>query len=716
MEVSMPPVVAAVAAAAQWYAAQAILVKVLVQVALSVAMGFVSRALTPSPKKSGTSSRTDSSAITRSFREPITSRKLIYGEMRVGGPYVRMYDTSDNKYFHLVIALAGHEVEEISEIWLEDYPITPDMLDGSGNVTSGKYSGYVRIKKHLGDQTTADTDLVAETDATSTCIGYNTAYIYVRLKWNEDVFVSVPNITAWVKGKKITDPRDDVERWTPNIALMAHDYLQDVKYGYGAGVDELDDVFTSAAANICDEMVSTTNKSFTPTEVDTTNNLISLDDDKLYLMLGDKVLLGGTPPTGLSTSTDYYAVPYQRIKSEDNDCRFALATSLENAIAGTVIDITGTSTSFTIYKTEEPRYFGGGVIDTTTILKTNLEDILSGMAGRCIYSSGSFKLLAGAYNAPTVSFNESHLAGSMTVDTRLSRKDRFNTIIGTYISPINGGETSSYPSITNSTYKTADNDEEIIRDLPLLFTQRPHTAQRIAKIELERSRQEIVFQSSFMLHAMQVRAGDTVMLSIEHYGWENKIFEVTEWQLSLTDGKEVKPVVKMTLRETDSSVFDWNNGEETAVDPAPNTNLPNAFNVSVVTGFSLDSVAAYTQGGDIIFNILASWESHDNQFVASGGHYEIEYKETTESVYKSAAKVDGTVTETYLNVLQPDVLYDIRIYAFNNLGKRSQPTLIEGFLVGTTVTTDTEDWENETLSRDGDDWENDTLTSEDWEA
>jgi len=35
--------------------------------------------------------------------------------------------------------------------------------------------------------------------------------------------------------------------------------------------------------------------------------------------------------------------------------------------------------------------------------------------------------------------------------------------------------------------------------------------------------------------------------------------------------------------------------------------------------------------------------------------------------------------------------------------------------VGSTVTTDTEDWENETLSRTGDDWENDTLSSEDWE-
>ena len=83
--------------------------------------------------------------------------------------------------------------------------------------------------------------------------------------------------------------------------------------------------------------------------------------------------------------------------------------------------------------------------------------------------------------------------------------------------------------------------------------------------------------------------------------------------------------------------------------------------------------------------------------------------------YKSAGKVDGDIFEMEIAQLQPDVTYDIRIVAFNNVRAKSAYSTINNFTVGSTVTTDTEDWENETLSRTGDDWENDTLSSEDWE-
>ena len=187
------------------------------------------------------------------------------------------------------------------------------------------------------------------------------------------------------------------------------------------------------------------------------------------------------------------------------------------------------------------------------------------------------------------------------------------------------------------------------------------------------------------------------------------------WELGF-DG--LRPYIEMTVRENASAVYDWNNGEETAVDPAPNSSLGNPFTVSVVGGFSLDSVPIYTQGEDRVFNVLASWDLHDDEYVLSGGKYEVVYKESTEMTYKSAGQVDGSENQIRLPALKPDITYDIGIYAYNSLGPgvRSALTLIEDFLVGTTVSTDTEDWENETFDRDGDDWENDTLTSEDWES
>ena len=54
------------------------------------------------------------------------------------------------------------------------------------------------------------------------------------------------------------------------------------------------------------------------------------------------------------------------------------------------------------------------------------------------------------------------------------------------------------------------------------------------------------------------------------------MFEVIEWEFVGKDGNNKgAPVftVDMTLKETASAIYDWNMGEETTVDLAPNTNL-----------------------------------------------------------------------------------------------------------------------------------------------
>jgi hypothetical protein len=63
----------------------------------------------------------------------------------------------------MIVEVAPHEVDEIGEVWLNDYSVAPDHLDGDGNVTTGRYDGLVRIRKHLGTASqTADTFLTAD--------------------------------------------------------------------------------------------------------------------------------------------------------------------------------------------------------------------------------------------------------------------------------------------------------------------------------------------------------------------------------------------------------------------------------------------------------------------------------------------------------------------------------------------------------------------------
>jgi hypothetical protein len=255
------------------------------------------------------------------------SYKIIYGKARVGGTLAYVESTNsgpdsagstqsgDNLFLHMVIIHAGHEVNSFEEIYLDDNLVT---LDGNGFVQEAKYKkdgkSYVRIKHHYGtDDQTADTFLVAETTNWTTNHRLRgLAYTYMRLQWNAEIFQSgIPTFNAVIKGKKVYDPRlaaldygsvaesatsssdfgsiadaasisvdygsvtDSVSSayaWTDNAALIIRDYLSsrdsaDLPYGFGATDDEIDDNYTIAAANICDEIItkldSTTMKRFT---------------------------------------------------------------------------------------------------------------------------------------------------------------------------------------------------------------------------------------------------------------------------------------------------------------------------------------------------------------------------------------------------------------------------------------------------------------------
>jgi hypothetical protein len=688
--------------------------------AASLGLSLLQSAMTPKPSFQSAGSVIKQSGNTLNIRQAITSRRIIYGDVRIGGAITFIETSSNDKYLHLVLTLCDHEIEEIGEIWFDDVSIPPDYLNGSGVVTTGTFANKARIKKYTGTTgQTADSDLVAETSATSAFTGSGVAYIYVRLEYDRDIFPGkIPVITAFVKGKKLYDPRDAGTRYSANSMMFVNDYLRlsNDSFTPGVGVDSayIDSTAFTAAVNVCEEMVTTSELDDSITSAAASTDIITLTgvNSRLQYQTGDLVrVIGSSLPAGLAEETDYYIIAYQR----KDIVRIKLATSLANALAGTAVNITATGTG-TIRKIKEPRYFGGGIVETSEEPRSNVEQLLSASGGTATYIGGKWVLKASAYSSPVFTFDESHIISPIVLRTKVSRRDRFNLVKGVYVSPLNDGETSDYPPVTNSTYVTADNNKTLPIDYDLSFTQRPHTAQRLAKIKLEKHRQELFFEAEFKLHAMQVQPGDTVYINNTRMGWTNKVFEVVSWSLATKKINEVPLFyVKMSLQETASAVYDWNNGEETAVDPAPNTNLRDPRNVSIVLGFTLNSSPVFTQTEDRVYNVLASWDAPTDPYVLSGGNFEIEYKESAQTAYKSMGMIDGTLTEAIIPALKPDTLYDIRIFAYNNLGVKSAAYEITGYTVGTTFTTNTEDWENETLARDGADWESDTLTTEDWE-
>jgi len=77
----------------------------------------------------------DSRGLTNQI-DPIGDFDLVYGETRKGGLITYAEVSSDNKYLHRFLVLAGHEVDSIGDIYIQDEVVS--FASGSeGYVTTG---------------------------------------------------------------------------------------------------------------------------------------------------------------------------------------------------------------------------------------------------------------------------------------------------------------------------------------------------------------------------------------------------------------------------------------------------------------------------------------------------------------------------------------------------------------------------------------------------
>lgn len=207
-------------------------------------------------------------------------RRIIYGQQKVGGLHVipGFCTGEDGKYLHIVLAIAGHEVSDMTDVYLDQDVISDASIaaisasDSSGAVGSGKYDGLAWIRRYLGTSTDAADYILTQaypSAFTSDFRGRGVAKIMLRLKYNKKVFASgLPNITVMTYGKKVYDPRLD----STNGGSGSHRYTDDTTWAYstnnalctrdflvnevGFDNDEMDDTTVAAAANVCDATVA----------------------------------------------------------------------------------------------------------------------------------------------------------------------------------------------------------------------------------------------------------------------------------------------------------------------------------------------------------------------------------------------------------------------------------------------------------------------------
>jgi hypothetical protein len=337
---------------------------------------------------------------------------------------------------------------------------------------------------------------------------------------------------------------------------------------------------------------------------------------------------------------DYIMSDYgMRVTSDEIDSASFIAAA--NICDETVTAKTGVT---------QKRYTLNGVVDTSKSPREVLQDMLSTCAGMLIYSSGKYKLVAGAFSSPVQTITVDDLRGDVQLSCANEKANLFNRVIGVFADADKLYSATEYPAITSSTFKTQDGNEELTAQLDLNFTTNVLEAERLAKINLLKSRQGIVVNISCKPTCLNITAGDVVALTISQLGWSGKYFRVMEWKLNEDIG------VDLVLKEEDSTAYDWSTSD--AIDGAPNTSLTLIQPQAAPTGLTATNQNITFPDGTISPAVRITWTAVSSAYVTG---YELQFKLSTDTVWQSLF-----TTQTVYDIAgqqQVALQYNIRVRA-----------------------------------------------------
>jgi hypothetical protein len=462
---------------------------------LTVALGAISRELVKKPSQ-------NVPPVNVTVRNPTENRRLVFGSVRVGGSFL-FFDVSGdkNKYLWYVIAVAGHQVEAIRDVWLDTQKIANADI-GGGDAGGGEvdnaafFDGKVFIWKLLGGSSqTVQPDLndaFAEWTTAHRCRGI--ALIVVRMEHDEEQFPQGPpqSATALVDGARCYDPRLDSNNG-------------------GSG----------------------THRRGNPLTWEFTRNPI---------LHARHVLSGGSVHHDSSTRLRMYGLKEENARIPDSYFRIA-ADICDETLTGSVEPPDG----------PEPRYCCDIELSTGETPREWLEDILATCAGTLVNVHGQHRIYAGAYREPIHAFTEKDLYGALEIEDTFDHRRRYNQVAAVFRASDNAYEESTTKFRRDSAYVTQDGDREIPIEILLRGVTSRFQAERLAEIKLRQSRMMRSVNLTGALNLMRVAPYDNLTYTHARFGWAVRTFTCRERKLDLREGAGT---VVLTCTREDEAV--WN--------------------------------------------------------------------------------------------------------------------------------------------------------------
>ena len=387
---------------------------------------------------------------------------------------------------------------------------------------------------------------------------------------------------------------------------------------------------------------------------------------------GKKILDTRTGSTAYSTNSAL--VLYDYLTSE-----FGLncdTSEINTASFNTAANVCDEDVSLKAGGTEK-RYTTNGVVNTNDTPENIIKALLSAMGGTLTYSNGQFFVKAGAFISPSDTLTDDDFAGPIQIVTKPSRRENFNAVKGQWIAEETNWQLADYPSITSSTFEAEDGNERIFRELDLPFTNSSAMAQRLAKLALFRSRQQIQLSGRMKLTAFKYDVGDTINITIDRFGFSSKVFEITSWSLSVEGGESPALGVDVTMREIVSTVFDFTASTDEQDFTADNTILRSPFDILAPSVSVSDELRL--QNETPITVLIVNVQSSD--FLAQ--EFEVSLKRNSESDFIFLGRSSNNKFE-FVNALDGEI-YNVRARAINSAGGVSSFTTTNHQVTGGTA-------------------------------
>lgn len=551
--------------------------------------------------------RRNLSAQTREHQITVQSasepHRTIYGRAKVGGPLIYVHsEGSDNKFLHRVVAVASHEIDAWEKFYFNDdelvLPGLPSTVDYSSPTIGGRYMEN----------------------------GLPVAHIESRMGSTTQTAMSIPG-----------------GQWTVDHRCLGRALMR-VQTNYTANV------YTEGLPNpstlirgkkLFDNRTGTTYWSQNPALVIRDYLLAVLDVDSATIDQASFDAAANVCDEDVTIDTAATADP----------ARWA---AYMTAAAG----ITWHQIGGTTYG--QKRYRINGVIPSDADPGDVLAHMVAACTGYLSYTGGQYRLVAGSYTAPSFTLTEKDLRGPVSVKPRPGRRDRYNEARGTFIGPLNKFAPTDFPVVKSAAFLAADGGESAPMDLDLPFTDDAVSAQRIASIQLQRSRQGLV-SVPCTLTALVLRPGDTVALTLPALGYNASPFRVESWEFTEDFG------INLLLREEAAALYDWA-PDLTIRDPSPTLSLPSPWLVGTVASLTAQSGVAHAliqNDGTIVSRVLISWTTTTDAF---NRFVEIETQAFGETTWTAHARAVDNNGSTYLISLHTGVLYSIRARKVNTVG------------------------------------------------